>query len=171
MNITVGVEGKDLPIIFDNIKAVSDGVNAAVPGLGHTLSVKSGMTADHALIILSQQISEILMSHANLEILFMEQGEDFQQSTDDFLLLKEEYERLKSMYDASEKAFHTMVQMLSQTPENNADFLNDALVSLTEYSCDDDVIGINKTWTFNENDLRRGLADAIHSFNIKVINS
>ena len=169
MKIEIGVQEKG-GRTFAELKRVSDVLNRAVPGLGKRLEVKEGMSEMAAITILSTQIAEILVSHSNLELAYARLELDAMRAEATVTVLQDEYTELKNEFLATNAILDRIVTDLTESPDEHPTLLDGALDNLVEYAYDTGNAGLSVTYTFKEGDLKRGLADAMHGFNIKVMN-
>lgn len=170
MKIEVGVtEGPKN--VLPQIKQIITQVAAAVPDLPKHLKTAEGLSAPDALVVLASQISQILVSHANLEIAVTKLDIHAMRLETTVGILQEEYRDLQKQYDTTTGILDRVVMDLSVPPDEHEEFFDIAVENMKDYVYDVDNIGADNMLTFKERDLRRALADAMHGFNIKVINS
>jgi hypothetical protein len=170
MKIEIGITEGGKSILPD-IKHVITQVANAVPGLSKHLKTAEGLTAKDALVVLAAQISEILVSHSNLEVAITKLDIHAMRLEATIGILQEEYKDLSKQYDTTTGILDRVIMDLTAPPDDHEELFDNAVENMKEYVYDADNVGSDVMLTFKERDLRRALADAMHGFNIKVINS
>ncbi len=172
MKISIGVDQSNKELLREELLRLTTAVHRAVPGLGPLMKPDQKMDEMQLIILAASQIGDILISHANLEVAHAQQGAVIRELEETVAFLRDEYNALEKSAVRTETQLMTMTRKMTQAPSTHATEFNSAVALMKDYAFDfnSDSQG-NQYVTFKESDLEGAFDDAMHSMNIKLMNS